>query len=150
MAKKVDWTKYSENRHSFRINDFIGNLLDKEMNMAEFARSAVTNLYEKDVMIQCPTCEGAGAIHGHKPVSARKTKKRRSRKEESNKEKVLTMRCDDSLTRRLNEEKNKTELILMAIVLATSERQEMECPTCKGAGKVIGGPSVRKKLVKKS
>ena len=99
-------------------------------------------------MIQCPTCEGSGSIHGFKSVAPKKGKKRRSRKDESIKEKVLVMRCDDALTKRLNDEKNKTELILMAIVLAASEKREMECPTCKGAGKVIGGPSVRKKLTK--
>lgn len=149
MSNEIDWTEHNDNRHSFRMDDFIGNLLDKELNKSDFARSAVTNLYEKDIMIKCPTCEGTGAIHGHHPVTAKKTKRRRS-KSASTKDQTLTIRCDKDLTKKLNDEKNKTELILMAIVLAVSEKREMECPTCKGAGKIIGGPSVRKRLIKKS
>lgn len=146
--KNEDW-ELGEQWESFRVkeSDSLMNLLSHvEGNRGEFIRNALLKYYEGKLLIDCPTCEGEGAIYsgsgkGHATSSKKKGK--------DGKSKVFTFRSDSGLQKDLAKAKDKGETIKTSLAVALSKDHVLECPTCRGVGKVIGGPKLRKSVLAK-
>lgn len=145
--KNEDW-ELGEKFESFRVkeNDPLFGLLDEiEENRGEFIRSALLKYYEGKLLIQCPTCEGDGKIFSGLKAKAPRGKS----KSDSNKSKVFSFRSDSGLQKDMSEAKDKGEVIKMSLAVALSKEHVLDCPTCRGVGKVIGGPKLRKAVLAK-
>lgn len=146
--KNEDW-ELGDNFESFRVkeNDPLSSLLgDIEENRGEFIRNALLKYYEGKLLIACPTCEGEGKIFsGLKAKSAPKTKQ----KSEGSKSKMFSFRSDSGLQKDLAQAKDKGEIIKMSLAVVLSKEHVLDCPTCRGVGKVIGGPKLRKSVLAK-
>jgi DnaJ-class molecular chaperone len=146
--KNEEW-ELGESFESFRVkeNDPLSSLLGEiEENRGEFIRSALLKYYEGELLIDCPTCEGDGHIFsGSKAKPAPKAKQ----KSESNKSRMFSFRSDIGLQKDLARAKDKGEIIKMSLTVALSKEHTLDCPTCRGVGKVIGGPKKRKAALAK-
>lgn len=150
MAKpKNDNWELGDHWESFRVkeSDPLSDLLTKvEENRGEFIRNALLKLYEGKVLINCPTCEGETLIYSGIGSKSQGSSKKKAK---GNRSKVFTFRSDSGLQRDLAKEKDKGEIIRMSVAVALSKEHAMECPTCRGTGKVIGGPKLRRTVLAK-
>ena len=147
--KNEDWD-LGDQWSSFRVkeNDVLSDLLNSvEENRGEFIRSAIMKYYEGKLLINCPTCEGEGSIYSGSKANPSKPRSKASG--ETNKSKVFTYRTDSGLAKDLAREKQQAEVIKMSLAVALSKDHVLDCPTCRGVGKVIGGPKLRKSVLAK-
>lgn len=145
--KNEEW-ELGDNFESFRVkeSDPLSSLLGEiEENRAEFIRGALLKYYEGKLLIDCPTCEGDGKIFSG--LKAKSTPK--SKKSDGNKSKMFSFRTDSGLQKDLAQAKDKGEIIKTSLAVALSKEHVLECPTCRGVGKVIGGPKLRKSVLAK-
>lgn len=146
--KNEDW-ELGDHWESFRVkeSDSLSDLLTKvDENRGEFIRNALLKLYEGKLLIDCPTCEGEMVIYSGIGSKAHASSKKRGK---GNKSKVFTFRSDSGIQKDLAKEKDKGEIIRMSVAVALSKEHVMECPTCRGTGKVIGGPKLRRSVLAK-
>ena len=146
--KNEDWD-IGDRWESFRVkdNDPLAGLLEGvQENRAEFIRNALLKMFEGKLLIDCPTCEGETVIYsgigkGGSTAAGKKTK--------AHKSKVFSFRSDSGLQKDLAKEKDKGDTIRMSVAVALSKEHSVECPTCRGTGKIIGGPKIRRAALAK-
>ena len=145
---EVNWKAYNEDKRPLqvRLDEYMTGLVDSEENKSSFMRDAVNTVYEQDLFIKCPTCVGEGTIYSGTNKAPRKLPKPKANMDFDYKgNKIHNFRCEPELVEKLGQERSKTEFVTLALLLAYSKRGKMECPTCKGAGKIMAGPEKRKK-----
>lgn len=146
--KNEDWD-IGDRWESFRVkdNDPLAGLLEGvQENRGEFIRSALLKMFEGKLLIDCPTCEGEAVIYsgvgkGSGASAGKKTKAQKS--------KVFSFRSDSGLQKDLAKGKDKGDIIRMSVAVALSKEHSVECPTCRGTGKIIGGPKIRRAALAK-
>ncbi|MDZ4675931.1 MAG: hypothetical protein SGI74_00340 [Oligoflexia bacterium] len=146
--KNEDW-ELGEHWESFRVkeSDALADLLGKvEENRGEFIRNALLKIFEGKLLIDCPTCEGETIIYSGVGKGSSSASRKKGK---GNKSKVFSFRSDSGIQKDLAREKDKGEIIRMSVAVALSKEHTMECPTCRGTGKVIGGPKLRRTVLAK-
>lgn len=138
-----NWSDYrpTDGSLSIRLDDSFTALLDKESNKTEFVIDALQSLYGTGVWIDCPSCKGSGQFYtGNNKKPKKMGKPRNVAKRDYTGKKVHTFNCGKELKDKLKKEIEMTETVKQAIMLAYSKQRIVTCPTCKGAGKILGAP----------
>ncbi|MGE3680162.1 MAG: hypothetical protein AB7G93_00460 [Bdellovibrionales bacterium] len=146
--KNEDW-ELGEQWESFRVKEsdnLMALLSGVEGNRGEFIRNALLKFYEGKLLIDCPTCEGDGQIYSGSGKGQASSSKKKGK---DGKSKVFTFRSDSGLQKDLAKAKDKGETIKMSLAVVLSKEHVLECPTCRGVGKIIGGPKLRKSVLAK-
>lgn len=140
----IDWSQYKKGaRIIVRLDDTITSLLekaaeDKSAYATEAIKEALDGLHE----IDCPTCEGSKFMYrGTAKNPKRFSPPRNVDKGDYSGKKIHSINCGPEIVEKLNKKSNKTEFITHALLMKFSKKGKLTCPTCKGSGKIIGGPN---------
>ena len=126
-----------------RLDKKLRDVLAKGGTISDNVRQAIMNAYDTAIWLTCPTCEGEGKIYGGESSSPKSLSL--DPKQVRDDSTMTSIRMDERLKKKLDNESNQTEFITQAVLFAVSSKIEITCPTCKGAKKVFANPKRKTK-----